>query len=89
MVVTLKSGRHPGGPQTGGRMPPLSQSLLIRLGKTLRARNEPITAEALPKRWVDLLHHLDEQEQQQQSSAARRVHTGEGGSTGEKDLSAH
>ena len=90
MVVTLEGGRHPGvGPQTGGRMSPLSPSLLVRLGKALRARNEPIDAQALPKRWADLLHHLDEQERLQQSNSARRVQTEKSERTGEQDLSAH
>ena len=53
-------------PQTGGRrMSPLPKSLLGRLGKAWRSRNEHMTREALPKRWIDLLHHLDEQERRQ------------------------
>ena len=71
-------------------MPPLSQSLLVRLGKALRAGNEPFTGQALPKRWGDLLHHLDEQERLQSRAApsASGIHTGgsEGPALGRKDF---
>ena len=38
------------------------ESLLHRIGKALRAEGEDIAHEPLPKRWVDLIHFLDEQE---------------------------
>jgi hypothetical protein len=34
-----------------------------QIGKALRLRDDGITHEALPERWVDLIHYLDEQEQ--------------------------
>jgi hypothetical protein len=38
---------------------PLPEYWLGRIGKSWRARNESLTSEALPKRWVELLQHLD------------------------------
>jgi hypothetical protein len=35
---------------------------LVEIGKRLRGQGEAITHEPLPRRWVDLIHHLDEQE---------------------------
>ena len=35
---------------------------LVEIGKRLRGQGEDITHEPLPRRWVDLIHHLDEQE---------------------------
>jgi hypothetical protein len=37
-------------------------SILRWLGKLLHDQDDDITHEALPKRWVDLIHFLDEQE---------------------------
>ena len=37
-------------------------AILRRLGKALRLYDDDITHEPLPRRWVDLIHHLDEQE---------------------------
>jgi hypothetical protein len=37
-------------------------SILRRLGKVLHDQDGHITREPLPKRWVDLIHYLDEQE---------------------------
>jgi hypothetical protein len=36
--------------------------ILRRLGKLLHDQDEDITHEPVPKRWVDLIHFLDEQE---------------------------
>jgi hypothetical protein len=36
--------------------------ILRRLGKLLHDQDDDITHESLPKRWVDLIHFLDEQE---------------------------
>ena len=41
------------------------ETILERLGKALRGHDEGITHEALPRRWVDLIHFLDEQERKQ------------------------
>jgi hypothetical protein len=41
------------------------QTILERLGKTLRGHDGGITHEALPRRWVELIHFLDEQERKQ------------------------
>jgi len=38
------------------------ETILQRLGRTLRGHDEYITREPLPRRWVDLIHFLDEQE---------------------------
>jgi len=38
------------------------ETILQRLGRTLRGHDEHITHEPLPRRWVDLIHLLDEQE---------------------------
>ena len=37
-------------------------SILRRLGKLLHDQDDDITHEPLPKRWVDLIHFLDEEE---------------------------
>jgi hypothetical protein len=37
-------------------------TILQRLGKALHVHADEITHEPLPRRWVDLIHHLDEQE---------------------------
>ena len=38
------------------------ETILQRLGKTLHVQLDDITHEPLPRRWVDLIHHLNEQE---------------------------
>ena len=38
---------------------------LLAIGKQLRGQNEGIAGEALPRRWIDLIHHLNRQESQQ------------------------
>jgi hypothetical protein len=38
------------------------ETILRRIGNALRGQSEDITHETLPKRWVDLIHYLDEQE---------------------------
>ena len=42
-------------------------SILHGLGKLLHHHDDAITHEALPKRWVDLIHFLDEQERKTSS----------------------
>jgi hypothetical protein len=37
-------------------------TLLQRLGKAIHAHHNGITHAPLPRRWVDLIRHLDEQE---------------------------
>ena len=37
-------------------------SILRRLGKVMHEQDD-ITHETMPKRWVDLIHYLDEEEQ--------------------------
>ena len=51
-----------GVPQTGSPSP---ETVLGRIAKVLRAQSEHVTHEELPKRWIDLLLHLDEQERRQ------------------------
>ena len=38
---------------------------LLAIGKQLRGQNKDIAGEALPRRWIDLIHHLNEQEDSQ------------------------
>jgi hypothetical protein len=33
-----------------------------RIGKALKLQSEDVTREPLPRRWIDLIRHLDEQE---------------------------
>ena len=39
-----------------------SNETLLAIGKKLRDQNEDIPFEPLPRRWVDLIHRLDELE---------------------------
>jgi hypothetical protein len=39
-----------------------AKKTLVAMGKNLRNRGEDITHQPLPRRWVDLIHYLDEQE---------------------------
>jgi len=70
-------------------MSPSSETVLGRIAKVLRAEAEPATREELPKRWIDLLLHLDEQERRQSkvSPPASKTRTGEleGPAAGGKD----
>lgn len=47
-------------------------SILRRLGKVLHDRDDDITHEPLPKRWVDLIHGLNEKERRQADGAQQR-----------------
>jgi hypothetical protein len=38
------------------------ETILQRLGKTLHVQTDDITREPLPRRWVELIQHLNEQE---------------------------
>ena len=38
------------------------ETILRRIGNALRGQSEHITHETLPKRWVELIHYLDEEE---------------------------
>jgi len=44
--------------------------LLGQIGRTLRALHEETERQPLPKRWIDLIRHLDEQERQQPAASA-------------------
>jgi hypothetical protein len=44
-------------------MPQLQETILERLGKALHVDMDDITREPLPRRWVELIHYLDEDEQ--------------------------
>ena len=52
-------------------------SILRRLGKLLHDQDDDITREPLPRRWVDLIHFLDEQERKtssrSQAAAGRQL----------------
>jgi hypothetical protein len=43
---------------------------LLAIGKQLRGQNEDIAGEALPRRWIDLIHHLNVQDSQPRPPAA-------------------
>jgi len=43
-------------------MPLVHDTILLRLGKALHVHIDDIAREPLPHRWVDLIHHLNEQE---------------------------
>ena len=71
-------------------MSPSPEPWLGRIAKVLRAANEPVTREELPKRWIDLLLHLDERERRQSkvSPSASKTRTGapEAPAPGDKDV---
>jgi hypothetical protein len=46
-------------------MPKGRETILRRIADGLRFRLEDIAGEPLPRRWIDLIHHLDEQERTQ------------------------
>jgi len=43
-------------------------NILRRLGKVLPGTDANTTREPLPRRWVDLIHHLNEQERKQKEA---------------------
>ena len=45
-------------------MSPVPEYWFSRIAKAWRVRTESITSEALPKRWIELLNHLNEKESQ-------------------------
>ena len=45
--------------------------LLHLVGKTLREEGEAVALEPLPERWVDLIHHLDEQERRRANAQGK------------------
>jgi hypothetical protein len=40
------------------------------IGKRLREENKNVAAESLPKRWIDLIRHLDEEERKRDARGA-------------------
>jgi hypothetical protein len=46
-------------------------SILARLGKALHVGTDDIAHEPLPRRWVELIHYLDEQERKHSKRAQR------------------
>ena len=56
-----------------------SNKTLLAIGKKLRDENEDISYEPLPRRWVDLIHRLNELERRHPSAVnQRRSRTGGG-----------
>ena len=47
--------------------------ILWRLGQTLQDREEEITHEPLPKRWVDLIHRLNELERDRNAARQKNL----------------
>jgi len=45
---------------------------IVEIGKGLRRQDEDITQAPLPRRWVDLIHHLNEQERKQAEAGNQR-----------------
>jgi hypothetical protein len=62
-------------------MPQIKNTVLQIFGKALRGQRDGIVEEPLPRRWVDLIHHLDEQERKRSKplEAQAEASTGEGG----------
>ena len=48
-------------------------SILERIGKSLHDRNDALTREQLPERWVDMIRYLDEKERQQHETQPPRT----------------
>jgi hypothetical protein len=46
---------------------------LAAIGKPLRDHNEDVTGDPLPRRWVDLIHHLNEQERRRSQRCQRKM----------------
>jgi len=46
-----------------------------RLGKAMQSQAADATHEPLPRRWVDLIHHLDDQEPKQSGLPQREDQT--------------
>jgi hypothetical protein len=40
------------------------------IGKKLRDESKSVTEEPLPRRWIELIQHLDEQERQRERASA-------------------
>ena len=61
-------------------MPQIKDAVLQLFGKALRGHRDGIVQEPLPRRWVDLIHHLDEQERKRSKplEAEAEASTGEG-----------
>ena len=52
------------GPEKWGCVMLAKIETLLAIGKQLRGQNEGIAGEALPRRWIDLIHHLNGQQSQ-------------------------
>lgn len=48
------------------------QEFLRRIGTVLRVTNDDFTHEAMPERWVDLIHYLDEKERREARERERK-----------------
>ena len=61
-------------------MPQIKDTVLQLFGNALRGQRDGIVEEPLPRRWVDLIHHLDEQERKRSIplEAEAEASTGEG-----------
>jgi hypothetical protein len=49
------------------------QSIWVRVGKALRSQMVDTTQEPLPRRWVDLIHYLNEQERRRSQPRQRKA----------------
>jgi hypothetical protein len=49
-----------------------AHEFMRRIGTVLRIRDEEFAHEPLPKRWVDLIHYLDEKERREKARQRQR-----------------
>jgi hypothetical protein len=51
-------------------MPATESNWINLIGKRLRKESEEVAQAELPRRWVDLIHYLDEQERKREAQQA-------------------
>jgi hypothetical protein len=51
-------------------------SFLDRIRETLRAQHVDVVREPLPRRWIDLIHYLNEREEAKANTTDRRLSRG-------------
>jgi hypothetical protein len=50
---------------------PLQDKWYSLIGKKLRDEGKDVTEEPLPRRWIELIQHLDEQERRRERASAQ------------------
>jgi hypothetical protein len=61
-----------------------THEILRHLGKLLHAKTDKIAREPLPRRWVELIHYLDDKERAQADAGQSKSHTAHSGSDDRK-----